>query len=813
MKLHTLFLGLVLCTFSQWPAPAHAAETRALLDQFKSYEQGKPVGELAATRQAVFLGTNDPTIRAARERELLAFIVSDANPQAKAIAIEWLGSIGSATSVPGLVAAREIPALSAPVAAALERIPGPEAARARRPKSLNPVVVSTAAAEVAAFSSALDKDPGSPAADALIAGALRSANELPAGAALRRIRAGAGSAALSNFLLETLAQLPPARQCILLDALAARPEPTKELRAVLTACSQFGDLESRRAAVVTLGRILQPAGLEFMLDLAAADTPPELSAAATAALRSGTDAGLNPALRRIAADGGPRTIVAIEALADRAAVEAVADLWPLASSQDAAVSAAAFKALGSLIPPTTLGELLKKLVAADGTPQAAALGQLTWNVVRRHPDPVDTAAVLELAAANAPAATKELLVRYATRIRPKGAPKSVAIPANLPEHDDRRNLAPNDHQEIAYLDCGSATEVRGGGIVIRRTAGVAYRFGGAADPLHTIDTGKELTYEISGLDATSDYVIGFSAWDADLGHRRQSFTVDGVVMLPEFSPIAYHADKPTCARLHLPLPRTITADGKAALTMKCLAGPNAVISELWLLRRTATAVIATPAKRVVILTGDDHPGHLWRETGPEFAKLLRSDPQLAVTISESPALLGSPALASYDAVFLHFKNYANRIPTAAPLWKNLEQYITNGGGLVIAHFGCGALQEWNGYVKVSGRVWDPRKRAHDPYGSFLVRILQTGHPATKGLADFTTTDELYTCLTGDTAINVLAQATSKVDQSIQPMAFVLTPGKGRVFNSPLGHNLGALTAQGVRDLYLNGTRWAAGLTE
>ena len=60
-------------------------------------------------------------------------------------------------------------------------------------------------------------------------------------------------------------------------------------------------------------------------------------------------------------------------------------------------------------------------------------------------------------------------------------------------------------------------------------------------------------------------------------------------------------------------------------------------------------------------------------------------------------------------------------------------------------------------------------------------------------------------------IDVLAEATSNVDQSTQPMAFVLSPGKGRVFNSPLGHNLAALKAQGVRDLYLNATRWAAGL--
>ena len=286
-----------------------------MLDKFKSYEQGKSVGELAATRQAVFLGTDDPAVRATRERELLAFIASDANPQAKAIAIEWLGSIGSAASVPGLIAARETPALSAPVAAALERIPGPEAQQARLPKAATPAVVSAAAAEVAAFSTALDKEPGSPAADALIAGAMRSSNENLVGAALRRIRAGAGSPALPALLLGGLAQLPQARQAMLCDALATRPGPAKELRAALTERIRSGDPGSRCAAILTLGRILQPAELEFMLDLAAGETPPEVSAAATAALRRGTDAGINPALKRLALNGGPRAIAAIDALA------------------------------------------------------------------------------------------------------------------------------------------------------------------------------------------------------------------------------------------------------------------------------------------------------------------------------------------------------------------------------------------------------------------------------------------------------------------------------------------------------------------
>ena len=84
------------------------------------------------------------------------------------------------------------------------------------------------------------------------------------------------------------------------------------------------------------------------------------------------------------------------------------------------------------------------------------------------------------------------------------------------------------------------------------------------------------------------------------------------------------------------------------------------------------------------------------------------------------------------------------------------------------------------------------------------------HPITKGLADFDTEDELYTCLDGDVPIHVLAKATSKVDKKDYPMAFVLTPGQGRTFHCVLGHDVKAL-GPAVGQLYRRGSAWAAGL--
>ena len=291
-------------------------------------------------------------------------------------------------------------------------------------------------------------------------------------------------------------------------------------------------------------------------------------------------------------------------------------------------------------------------------------------------------------------------------------------------------------------------------------------------------SGTSVQYEITGLDPGADHVLGFSAWDADRNGRRQSLRVNGRDYLTDFTPVAWHADKPTYTRMHLPLPREAAAGGRMTVTMTAVAGPNAVISELWLLRRKQPA-----AKRVLILTGDDFPAHLWRETGPEFAAILRADPRLEVTISESPALLGSPVLSSYDAVFLHFKNYAEPPAdrgAAVEESRILCQWRRRPGHRPLRlrrAAGMERLRQCRGT-----RLGSRRNAATIPTASFLVRILQTGHPATMGITDFTTTDELYTCLTGDTEIDVLAEATSKVDQSVQPMAFVLTPGKGRVFN-------------------------------
>lgn len=398
------------------------------------------------------------------------------------------------------------------------------------------------------------------------------------------------------------------------------------------------------------------------------------------------------------------------------------------------------------------------------------------------------------------------------------APAEEAAQTREPVHTnamtiDQPNL-PTGYEMAAYVDCGSQedsgaqTEGR-----IALIAGASHSFPGIEGPL--ADAAFDATavqYEITGLEAGTEYVFGFTWWDADNGGRVQSVKygtgepLEWTCVLPPVPAVAFDKDKPAWAHVLLPVTAEFRTHGRLVVAFVKEAGPNAVVNQVWLLKETAPA----PRKRVLIVTGDDYPGHVWRETAPEFARILREDPRLEVSVTECPAIYGSPLITHYDATLLHFKNYAERLPLGAAIGEGLERYAASGRGVVIAHFGCGAFQEWDGFVDVAGRVWNPKLRGHDPYGTFTVRIENNNHPVTQGMAPFDVTDELYTCLDGNPDIQVLCAATSVVDHKDYPMAFIV-PAFPKVFHCLLGHGTASLQSEGMRALYRSATAWAAGL--
>lgn len=211
--------------------------------------------------------------------------------------------------------------------------------------------------------------------------------------------------------------------------------------------------------------------------------------------------------------------------------------------------------------------------------------------------------------------------------------------------------------------------------------------------------------------------------------------------------------------------------------------------------------------RVLIVANVD-PWHNGKKTAPVVQASLEADPRIDARIVEDPEFLASPLVAEYDVVLLEFYN-PQPLRHQAEAQKNLAQFVAAGKGLVVLHFSCGAFSTWSEYSDLAGRIWD-RKNTHDRRGPFQVKIVDREHPITRGMDDFQADDELYVCLTGDKKMDVLATARSKVTGKEYPMALVMSFGKGRVFNTPLGHDGKAVAMPGVAKLLQRGVLWAAG---
>ncbi|HVW02769.1 MAG TPA: ThuA domain-containing protein, partial [Planctomycetaceae bacterium] len=235
---------------------------------------------------------------------------------------------------------------------------------------------------------------------------------------------------------------------------------------------------------------------------------------------------------------------------------------------------------------------------------------------------------------------------------------------------------------------------------------------------------------------------------------------------------------------------------------------------------TARAVVDDRPIRALILTGHQYPGHKWKDTTPVIQADLARDPRMQVDVSEKIEDLASENLSRYDVLVLNYCNWES--PGLSEAAKaGFVKYLSQGGGLCVVHFANGAFHfslpkagdsDWPEFRKICRRVWDHTsgKSGHDAYGKFTVEIENPEHPITRGLEAFETTDELYFRQQGDEPIDVVAKAKSQITGQWEPMAFVYPYGKGRVFQTVLGHSAESLQTPGTAALLRRGAAWAAG---
>jgi hypothetical protein len=252
--------------------------------------------------------------------------------------------------------------------------------------------------------------------------------------------------------------------------------------------------------------------------------------------------------------------------------------------------------------------------------------------------------------------------------------------------------------------------------------------------------------------------------------------------------------------------------------------------------------LAAPPIRVMLLDGQSGGAyHAWQLTTPVLKKELEESGLFQVDVVTAPASGGDfssfqPGFDKYQAIVWNLDS-----PEWPPaLMASFEQYVKNGGGVVIVHAADNAFPQWKAFNEMigiggwrnrnekAGPLWyykqgqlvsDPSPGSAGSHGNrlpFELDVQDSDHPITKGLPRqwMHAGDELYATLRGPGKnMKVLATAHSdpanKGTGRDEPILMVLSYGRGRIFHTTMGHDIPALACVGFLTTLQRGAEWAA----
>jgi uncharacterized protein len=252
---------------------------------------------------------------------------------------------------------------------------------------------------------------------------------------------------------------------------------------------------------------------------------------------------------------------------------------------------------------------------------------------------------------------------------------------------------------------------------------------------------------------------------------------------------------------------------------------------------------AADGDKIKVILIDGQNNHNWRATSPFLKKALEDSGKFTVAVSsnlkkdDKPGDIPDtvpfpPDLSKYDVVVSNYNgaNWPAEFNTA------LESRLKEGKiGLVIVHAANNAFGGWKEYNQMIGMGWRGNKGGdrlflddagkevrvpsgegdgsnHKYVGPFSVVVRDAEHPVTKGMPRewMHAQDELYDNMRGPIQnIHLLATSYSKGTKVHEPMIWTIDYGKGRVFHTPMGHDVNGMRCVGFIATLNRGTEWAA----
>lgn len=218
-----------------------------------------------------------------------------------------------------------------------------------------------------------------------------------------------------------------------------------------------------------------------------------------------------------------------------------------------------------------------------------------------------------------------------------------------------------------------------------------------------------------------------------------------------------------------------------------------------LLRSAEPQAVSPPAKKVKVLVVGGR-GHDWKGFYAAIAPVLSKTGDFEPTLTEKLDELKTENISKYQIVLF----YGSGGDFADPAQEQgLDNFVKNGGGLAGVH-ATDAFKQSDLYWRLFGG----RFTTHGG-GQFWLRFEDPKHPVTAGMRDFEIQDETYqNQYHPEFKLHNLARIDRGNEQ--QSMVWVQEYGKGRVFNTTLGHDGAAWNNPQFQRLLIRGLDWAAG---